>query len=539
MVSCGLVWGFTRLEDIDVLLRGKSEAEIEDLLRQALHYKLGHLGDSWVPNGAQANFIKLFGGVRGYEQDENTWVVAEHADNFINIFCAANGVGKSHLLGNISLQMLGLLDNRWFKDGRGELFPFYRCPPVSGRGRIVSSPTNLEKTIVPFLLDIWPKDEPKPDKANKTYYSHFENKRGQFFDLMSYEQDVDKFAGPTLGWCLFDEPEGTPERFIETTARFRRGGKIGILLCPLNSASWVHDMVIGNTNWLVGTVYARIWANSMRDGIRGMLTPEHIDMMISGWGEDVYAARALGQFMHLSGVVFKMFSRSVHVLRRTEIPRYGTIYCTMDPHDARPPYISWHLAAEDGRVYTIKEFPEVRIVYGRDTMDGKRRTFYSDMQHDNRTIDDYVKIIKEIEANLGIPVRRRVMDGRFGNKPYPNSGRKVWQEYLERGVLFELAGVDPTLARGHAKLKAMLQHNLSDNTKPIVIPRWFISEDCQNMIRALERYRFKVNPGGGAEEEVEDDKGIKDPIDTARMMADFDYKYVDPQVIREWHKLWD
>ena len=530
------------MPDLD-FLQGKSEAEIRKLLIDAVNYKLGHSGDDWVPNGAQANYIKLLGGVRGYEQDENTWVVADDPDNFISVFCTANGVGKTHLVTHVALQVLGVLNNRWFRDERGELFPFFQNPPVGGRCRIVSTPTALEKTILPMLRDIWPVDAPAPKKEGNSYYPSFYNKRGAFLDLMSYEQDVDKFASATLGVILFDEPDKTPERFIESTARFRRGGKIGITACPLNAAAWVHDMVIGNTNWRVGTVYARIWANSIERGIRGILKEEDISNMIAGWSEDEYAARALGQFMHLSGVVYKMFNRRVHVVKPQEIPRHGTIFCAMDPHDARPPFIGWFLMAEDGRIYQIAEFPSVEVsrkdqAANPRSPDGKRRLYYTDMQHDSRTIDDYVAVIKNVEAGFGRPVYRRVMDPRFGNKTYPNSGAKVWQEYVNRGVQFDLAGVDPTLARGHSKVKAMLQYNLDDTSKPFVYPRLFISENCQNTIRAFERYRFKVNPSGGAEEEVEDDKGVKDPMDVVRMVADLDYTYIDPQIINQWHQIW-
>lgn len=498
-----------------------SDLSVEQL--QELFYAKNYSrpGDTWVPNAAQANFIKMVGG--GFSKYEEHWTTrieaTDNKDNFINLFVGANGSGKTDVLCHIAGTLLGCVNNPFFRNEEGLLYPFFRYPPAGGRGRIVSNATTIRDVILPRLLEILPEGSYEKDKKGKDFYSEFTGPRGRKFNLMTYEQEVKEFRSVSLGWCFFDEPEERPEIFKETTARFRKGGKIMFDLTPLGESAWVYDLTLGNTNWSVGAVYADIEANCIQHGIRGILEHRDIERMIAGWPEDERAARVHAQWMHLRNLVYPTFDRRVHVVHPREIPEEGTIYCAMDPHDRRPPFIGWFRACPDGRLYMIREWPTTVMHKEGGAI---RRIFYEDMQHDDRTIDDYADAIKRVESEIG-KSRERVMDARFGNKRYPNSGNRVFEEYCERGVDFDLAGVDPTLARGHAKVKLMLQHNMDKARGPIVLPRLFISQECENTIRAFERYRYKVSESG--REMVEEDH--KDPMDVIRMAVDMDSSYQD------------
>ena len=108
----------------------------DDDLREVLLDKLKRPGDYWVPNGAQWNFIKAVGGYRDFEIDENTWVDYPTTYNFVNAFVAANGGGKTDVGAMIAAVLLGGVDNPFFYDKSGLMYPFYRHPPAGGRGRI-------------------------------------------------------------------------------------------------------------------------------------------------------------------------------------------------------------------------------------------------------------------------------------------------------------------------------------------------------------------------------------------------------------------
>jgi hypothetical protein len=494
-------------------------------------------GDFWVPNGAQANFIKMVGGVDDYEIHDTTWVESDSKDNFINLFVGANGSGKTDVICHIGGTFLGVVNNGFFKNSSGELYPFFRYPPAGGRGRIVSNSTAIRDTIVPKLLEILPEGSYTKDKKGRDYYCEFTGPNGRKFDLMTYEQEVKEFRSMSLGWCIFDEPEENDKIFLETTARFRRGGKIMFTLTPLGESAWVHNLVLGHSRWKVGAVYADVEVNCIKHGLRGMLQHSDIERMIAGWPEEERAARVHAQWMHLRGLVYPMFDRKVHVIDPREIPEEGTLYCAMDPHTARPPFIGWFKACSNGRLYMIKEWPEVVMrKIGKGGCEGSYHCYYDEMKHDDRGYDEYAEVIKQVEEQIG-QATQRVMDGRFGNTKYSGSTRTVYQEYCARGVEFRLSENDPYLRRGHNRVRSLLRHKNAlgeEKGKEVILPRLYISSECVNTIRGLEQYIF--DPKGSSDSEAVCETG-KDQCDVIRYMSDINWRYIDPQTMRSWRSM--
>jgi hypothetical protein len=494
----------------------------------------GRQGDAWIPNGAQLNFIKLVGGARDFEENEFTWVEAEDRYNFINIFVGANGSGKTDVICHMAGVLLGIINNPFFEKPEGGLYDFFSYPPALGRGRIISNSTTIRDQIIPRLLEILPAGSYVPDKAGKDYYSVFRNPaNGRQFNLMTYEQEVVEFRSVSLGWVIFDEPEDKPAIFLETTARFRRGGKIMFTLTPEAKSAWVHQIALGNTRWAVGAVYADIEANCKEHGERGFL--EHIDIerMIAGWSEEERAAKAHAQWMHLRGLVYPMWERKVHVIDPLEIPEEGTIYCVMDPHTSRPNFISWFKACPNGRLYQIREWPEVvRKKIGQHGNEVYYQ-YYDEIKHDSRSFEDIIDIINGVEDEIGVSYLR-IMDGQYGNTPYTGT-KAYYQEYNSRGCHFTLSNKDPYLRRGHNRVRALLRHQnvMGESDKQdIILPRFQVSSQCVNSIRSVERYVF--NPDGNMDSENVMETG-KDPMDNWRMMSDVNWKCHDPQLFPRWH----
>ena len=120
-------------------------------------------------------------------------------DNFIVLYSAANGVGKTATCSNILAHLFwNDTKNPYFQ---GKLFKDF---PYLKRGRIVSSPTNVEKNIIPELKDWFPMGRYKTTKGNKKFESQWKTDTGWNFDIMTYEQDAMEFEGVTLGWAWFD-----------------------------------------------------------------------------------------------------------------------------------------------------------------------------------------------------------------------------------------------------------------------------------------------------------------------------------------------
>ncbi len=156
-------------------------------------------------------------------------------DFFIVLYSAANGVGKTATCANLLAHLFWpTKENPYFQGKLFKDFPFLK------RGRIVSTPTNVEKNIIPELKDWFPLGKYTTTKGNKKFESVWHTDTGWDFDVMTYEQDAMEFEGVTLGWAWFDEPP--PEAiFKATVARMRKGGIIFIGATPLAGSAYMYD----------------------------------------------------------------------------------------------------------------------------------------------------------------------------------------------------------------------------------------------------------------------------------------------------------
>lgn len=506
---------------------------IEELLLNTIEDKFfKRPADFYIPNGAQLNFIKLFGGGTGFEKTPHTWVEADQGENFINFYVAANGTGKTDIQILISGEMIGACDNPYFRDSSGKLYPYYYQYPTECRGRIISTPDAIRKTIEPRLCKLFPNIK-KEKRGHSDFYNYFEGSRG-FFDLMTYGQEPTQFESATLNFVFFDEPPDNRDIFIATTARARKGMRIGFVMTPLKASAWLHDIVSGNTGWSVGSVYAQMEVNCRQHGLRGALEHKHLEEQAAGWSEEEREARVYARWMHLAGQVYYMFDRQIHVVSDFEIPREGTIYCAMDPHTRRPNVILWFKVCQNGRVYIIREYPEVTMA----DRSGKQITqYFSDISRSDTTYEEYCDKIKSVEDEIGV-ARDRVMDGRFGNTSYGDGSLPYYMEFNRRGVAFRCSPSDPYNYRGHNRVKSLLKCSnvfRKDDKIPSVLPRLFVSDRCQNTIRAFESYVYDPNREGDSEKVLEHGK---DHMDCVRMMSDMEsWKYQDPMSVLHWDRL--
>lgn len=287
-------------------------------------------------------------------------------DNFIVLYSAANGVGKTATCTNILAHLFWPEDENPFFQGR-----LFKAFPHLKRGRIVSSPTSVEKNIIPELKDWFPKGRYTTNKGNKKFESIWKTDTGWDFDIMTYEQDSMEFEGVTLGWAWFDEPP--PEAiFKATVARMRRGGIIFIGATPLAGSAYMYDSfakgnyevemssqengAVMKYERKVAYIEADIESACREHGIRGHLRHQDIENIIAEYSEDEKQARIYGKFQHLVGMIFKNWNRNVHVIPPFNIDmRNYSVYEMLDPHPRNPDAIMWVAIDRQGTKYVIDE----------------------------------------------------------------------------------------------------------------------------------------------------------------------------------------
>lgn len=271
---------------------------------------------------------------------------------FVSLFSAANGVGKSACGANIVAHILfGNSGNKYFNHPLFDKFPY------SKKGRIIADPATVKETIVPELEKWLPLDRYQARKASKDYACKWETDTGFSFDIMTYDQDIKEFESSTLGFAWFDEPPPL-SIFKATVARMRRGGIIFITATPLTGSAWMYDHILCYTGdkGQRDFIEADVESNCIEHGIRGILRHEDIQKMIAEYDESDLQARVHGKFQHLIGLVFKQFSRKIHVIKPFTLnPRDFCSIEMIDPHPRNPDAVMWLAINRKGTKFVTDE----------------------------------------------------------------------------------------------------------------------------------------------------------------------------------------
>jgi hypothetical protein len=240
---------------------------------------------------------------------------------------------------------------------------------------------------------------------------------------------------------------------------------------------------------------------------------------------DEIKARIYGIPVNLSGKIYLSFNRKVHVVSLDFVPRQNiTLYHVLDPHDRKPWAMQWWAVHSTGTAYCIDEYPN------RD---------FNEMTSDDKTYDDYAKIIKEKEDSLYAlfykRVFKRIIDPNFGNKTVQLAQRQGGQahttpkkELQERGLRFA-DGID-ALEVGHLKVRSVLDWK-EISGEIVKQPACYITDYCTNTIRHLSRYSRKdiIGADGDTKDDVKPLDKYKDFSDTTRYFFMSNPRHIVPQ----------
>ena len=404
-------------------------------------------------------------------------------DNFIVLYSAANGVGKTATVSNILAHLFwNTGENDYFN---GKLFKEF---PFNKKGRIVSTPTNITKNILPELKNWFPKGKYKARKNGKLFESQWETDSGYSFDVMTYEQDLTEFEGITLGWAWFDEPP--PEAiFKATVSRMRTGGIIIIGATPLAGSAYMYDAFAkGNIEVEVSTqeggktekyerkvayIEADIESACRTHGVRGHLKHENIMAMIAEYSEDEKQARIYGKFQHLVGLIFKRWDRKIHVIPPFNITmRDYTVYEFLDPHPRTPDAVMWVAVDKNGTKYVCDEL--FIKVNGEEELASKIKSKASQYRIVKRMADPWI----------------------FTPSQHDRDGKTLAMKLADNGLTYLEA----------SKSRAMSDRAIGDALNYTEIngymqkaPEVYVFDTCQRTIFEMEHYRWQEYTGNSAD----------------------------------------
>lgn len=470
------------------LLTDKQRLEVEKLIEE-------NLCMTFVPTGKGEEFINMI----------------SSGKYLVNVFSAANDCQKTTTLINIIINLIYEEPmSQWFDK------PFFKNFKRPCKVRLCSDPATIEGKLVPDLRKWLPKGTYKAYKGQKSYERLWEFNNGSTMDIFSYEQDVKEFESVDRDVILFSEPPDK-ELFDASIARMREKVFVVIEMTPLSKADWMVDK-LDDPNW--GIVYADSESNCLTHGKRGIRTHEAIQEKISQYDPDEIDARSQGKFMCLSGVIYKIFNKDVHVIKPHEIRKDYVLGMTIDPHAAKPFAILWWALTSTGDLIFIDEFPEEN---------------FEKLKRVNWTVEDYVHFIKDTESEFPNPVEYRYIDPNYGKSPDVITSRTLIDEFMDYDMFFD-ANINDDLDEGILAVKGRLRY---DKTKPVSgsnKPTVYFFDTLNNTIRHITKWGYrewKQQKGKSLSERAEDK--YKDFNDCVRYTIIKDPLYKMPKMVSYKH----
>lgn len=360
--------------------------------------------------------------------------------------------------------------------------------PNNGRVVGVDFTQGIEKILIPLYKQwLYPSAlrgstwENAYDKWTKTL--NFSN--GSTIEFMSYDQDLDKFAGTSRHWVHFDE-EPPRSIWVECLARLiDTNGDFWMTMTPVEGITWVYeDLYEHNVDNPDGNVEV-ISINSIENPYLNAAAIQEFSNVL-GNDEDS-STRIGGAFVQQGGRVYKNFDPTVgglHVLSepiddpKAMFPNANWLWIMGLDHGLKnPTAVLWMAVNEYGYCVVFDEHYQNEL-----------------------TIDQHAKIIKERIKQHGRFPDLLVADPSIRNR-LANTGVSTHQEYAKLGLPFILGNND--IKSGIIRVKryftpAPLIAGVNYRPHPLfpvageAYPRLRISPKCANVIKEGKLYRFKT-----------------------------------------------
>lgn len=308
-------------------------------------------------------------------------------------------------------------------------------------------------------------------------------KNGSTIEFMSYDQDLDKFAGTSRHWIHFDEEPPKPI-FIECLARILdTDGDYWITMTPVEGITWVfedlYDKNIGKDNADVLIVEINTLENPY-------LSESGIANFISSTDSEEQSIRIGGKFVQQGGKIWKNFDPIVggkHVLKEPiDTPKdYFKDWLwimSLDHGLNNPTAVLWIAIDKNGFGVVFDEHYANELSVEQQA----ERIILKIKQHGR--VPDIMVADPSIAARNGITMS------------------SIQQEYQKYGLSFIMGNNDVKagLVRvkrywNNAKYVGSRSHPLFVDENDAAVdkfPRLRVSPVCVNLIKEAKRYRWKT-----------------------------------------------
>jgi len=356
----------------------------------------------------------------------------------------------------------GVVEDIWWLTGK---HPYIPTPPPPVRGRIISTDFSwgVEKIVKPEVARWLPPSELKGGSWSTAYDNQLHTltlDNGSFVEFMSYDQDLDKFAGTSRHFIHFDE-EPPEAIYTENVTRLvDTGGSLWITMTPLLGMTWVYDIMY--EPGLLGSDLIDVIVVDMTDNPH--LNAGEVDEFVNSLSDEDKEARVHGKFIQLGGLIYKSFDPrpgGTHVIDASFTPPKDWVWvASLDAGFNNPTAWLWHSISPDGALLTFEEHYQ-----------------------SGKTVEQHAQRVHEINKRL-----KRAPDYYVGDPSIRNTdhitGTSVQQEYIKYGVPVTLGNND--VSAGIERVANYMRPRGDGRAN------WHITKNCTNTIKELTRYRWKT-----------------------------------------------
>ena len=337
-------------------------------------------------------------------------------------------------------------------------------PPIRGRGVAVDIEDGIKKIILPELAKWVPRKylindswEDSYDKQSRTLSL---NNRS-FLELMSYEQDVEKFAGTSRHFTFFDE-EPPEDIFNECLMRLvDTDGDYWISMTPLIEMTWIKSRIYDP--WAKGD--DSIYVLEVNTEENPHISVQALDRITRGLSEEEQEARRSGKFITHTGLVYgtsfspKDYTDGGNVIHDIvdhhfyEYTRNWSHFACMDHGYANPAVFLFGCFDSDGRIIIYDELYETRKI-----------------------VKEMAQLYLQRIEMLGVRPVYCVGDPSIRNTN-AITRTSIQTEYMEHGIPIALGHND--VRAGIARVQNRFKENLL-----------FVTRRCEETLKEIANYRW-------------------------------------------------
>ena len=343
--------------------------------------------------------------------------------------------------------------------------PFRRTPPPPVRGRCVSVDflNGVEKIVRPEIAKWLPLSQLRGGSWSTAYDKQLRTlwlENGSFLEFMSYDQDLDKFAGTSRHFVWFDEE---PPKDIYTENRMRLldvGGDQWITMTPVEGMTWLYDDI-----YIAANEDPNIKVVEVDQGENPYLNHAERDSFLSGLSKDERKARVSGKFVQIGGLVYKNFSEK-NIVDPFSPPKDWLHVAAMDHGLNNPTAWLWAAINKAGDIYIFDEHYEA-----------------------GKVVSYHAQAVHQKEGTHSRPPDYRVGDPAIKARD-AITGTSIQLEYIEHGVPIVLG--DNNVHAGINRVARLIEGGVAqdDQGNNVNIPKLYITRNCVNLIHELYRYRW-------------------------------------------------